>query len=94
MDSVPARLWAHDPTLWANDPAGQAEVKIRLGWLDSIEDARTRLDGYLSFAKEIHDEGIDRVLVIGMGGSSLTAEVLSSLACRCKYRSEVKPCHS
>ena len=79
MDSVPARLWAHDPTLWADDPAGQAEVKIRLGWLDSIEDARTRLDGYLSFAKEIHDEGIDRVLVIGMGGSSLTAEVLSSL---------------
>jgi transaldolase/glucose-6-phosphate isomerase len=69
MDSVPSRLWAHDPTLWAGDPKGQAEVKIRLGWLDSIEDARKRLDGYLSFAKEIHDEGIERVLVIGMGGS-------------------------
>jgi len=77
--SVAARVWAHDPTLWASDDAGQAEVKIRLGWLNSIEDARTRLDGYLSFAKEIHAEGIDRVLVIGMGGSSLTAEVLSSL---------------
>lgn len=78
-DSVPARLWQRDPTLWTDDPAGQAEIKIRLGWLDSIEDARKRLDGYLSFAKQIHDEGIDRVLVIGMGGSSLTAEVLSSL---------------
>lgn len=78
-DSVPARVWAHDPTLWADDAEGQAEVKIRLGWLDSIEDARKRLAGYLSFAKQIHDEGIDRVLVIGMGGSSLTAEVLSSL---------------
>ena len=78
-DSVAARIWAHDPTLWASDPAGQAEVKIRLGWLHSIEDARTRLDGYLSFAKQVHEEGIDRVLVIGMGGSSLTAEVLSSL---------------
>src|SRR3990172_8785343 len=77
--SVAARIWAHDPTLWASDPAGQAEVKIRLGWLHSIEDARTRLDGYLSFPKQIHEEGIDRVLVIGMGGSSLTAEVLSSL---------------
>ena len=84
MDSVPARLWAHDPTLWAEDARGQNEVKIRLGWLDSIEDARTRLDGYLSFAKEIHDEGIDRVLVIGMGGSSLTAEVLSSLLAAAK----------
>ncbi len=78
-DSVAARVWSHDPTLWADDEAGQAETKIRLGWLHSIEDARTRLDGYLSFAKQIHEEGIDRVLVIGMGGSSLTAEVLSSL---------------
>jgi|CXWL01.1.fsa_nt_gi transaldolase/glucose-6-phosphate isomerase len=78
-DSVPARIWQHDPTLWTDDPAGQAEVKIRLGWLDSVNDARKRLDGYISFAKQVHDEGIDRVLVIGMGGSSLTAEVLSSL---------------
>jgi len=78
-DSVPARIWQHDPTLWTDDPAGQAEIKIRLGWLDSINDARKRLEGYTSFAKQVHDEGIDRVLVIGMGGSSLTAEVLSSL---------------
>lgn len=78
-DSVPARIWQHDPTVWTNDPAGQAEVKIRLGWLDSVNDARKRLEGYTSFAKQVHDEGIDRVLVIGMGGSSLTAEVLSSL---------------
>lgn len=80
-DSFPKRLWEHDVTLWsgADDPEGQAEAAKRLGWLDSIEDARKRLDGYLSFAKQVHDEKIDRVLVIGMGGSSLTAEVLSSL---------------
>lgn len=78
-DSVPTRFWAHDPTLWTTDPAGQAEIKIRLGWLDSIEDARKRMADYQAFAKEIHDEGIDRVLVIGMGGSSLTPEVFSSL---------------
>ncbi|MBI5955114.1 MAG: bifunctional transaldolase/phosoglucose isomerase [Chloroflexi bacterium] len=77
--SVAARVWMHDPTLWVKDPAEQAEVQARLGWLHSIEDARARLDGYLSFAKQIHEEGIDRVLVIGMGGSSLTAEVFSSL---------------
>ncbi|MBC7876607.1 MAG: bifunctional transaldolase/phosoglucose isomerase [Anaerolineales bacterium] len=89
MDSVPSRLWAHDPTLWASDAEGQAEVKIRLGWLDSIEDARKRLDGYLSFAKEIHEDGIDRVLVIGMGGSSLTAEVLSSLLAAANIEAKV-----
>ena len=78
-DTVSTRLWMHDPTLWVRDPAEQAEVQNRLGWLHSISDARTRLGGYLSFAKQIHDEGIDRVLVIGMGGSSLTAEVFSSM---------------
>ncbi len=76
-DSVPARLWAHDPTLWASDPAGQAEVKIRLGWLDSIEKARALLPSYQSFADEVRKAGMDRVLVLGMGGSSLTAEVFS-----------------
>ena len=79
--SFPKRFWNHDVTLWSgtDDPEGQAEAAKRLGWLDSIEDARKRLDGYLAFAKQVHDEKIDRVLVIGMGGSSLTAEVLSSL---------------
>jgi transaldolase/glucose-6-phosphate isomerase len=83
-DSVPARIWAHDPTLWGADPAGQAEVKIRLGWLDSPEKARALIPAYQAFADEIHTAGIDRVLVLGMGGSSLTAEVLSSLLAAAK----------
>ena len=80
-DSVPARLWQHDPTLWASDkdPVGQREVKIRMGWLDSTEKGRKKLNEYDSFAKAIRKDKIDRVLVLGMGGSSLTAEVLSSL---------------
>ena len=80
-DSVPARLWKHDPTLWATDkdPVGQHEVKIRVGWLDSIDNARKLLKSYQAFAKEIQKAKIDRVLVLGMGGSSLTAEVFSSL---------------
>ncbi len=78
-DSVPARLWNHDPTLWTKNPAGQAEVKIRMGWMDSPDKARQRLKEYQAFAKEIRSEKIDRVLVLGMGGSSLTAEVFSLL---------------
>jgi len=80
-DFFTKRLWDYDVTLWsgADDPEGQAEAAKRLGWLDSVDDARTRLEGYRDFAKQVHAEKIDRVLVIGMGGSSLTAEVLSSL---------------
>ncbi|MGH7808657.1 MAG: transaldolase, partial [Candidatus Binatia bacterium] len=80
-DSVPARLWKHDPTLWETDkdPIGQHEVAIRMGWLDSTDKARKKLKEYQAFAKEIQKARIDRVLVLGMGGSSLTAEVFSSL---------------
>jgi transaldolase/glucose-6-phosphate isomerase len=78
-DSVPKRLWSHDPTLWTTDPEGQAEVRKRMGWMDSPEKARELLLAYTAFADEIQHEKIDRVLVLGMGGSSLTAEVLSNL---------------
>jgi transaldolase / glucose-6-phosphate isomerase len=78
-ESVPARLWAHDPTLWTKDPASQGEVKIRMGWLDSPDKARTLVPAYQSFAEEIRKAGIERILVLGMGGSSLTAEVFASL---------------
>ena len=78
-DAVPARLWNHDPTLWTTDPEGQAEVTKRMGWLDSPDKARESLPEYKAFAEHIHNEQIGRVLVLGMGGSSLTAEVFSSL---------------
>ncbi len=78
-ESVPARLWRHDPTLWTTNPEGQAEVKKRMGWMDSPNKARALVPVYEAFADEIHDEQIGRVLVLGMGGSSLTAEVFSSL---------------
>lgn len=80
-NAVPARLWRHDPSLWApaRDKEGQHEVTIRMGWLDSTDKARRKLAEYESFAREIKKSKIDRVLVLGMGGSSLTAEVLSSL---------------
>lgn len=78
-DSVPARFWAHDPTLWTADPQSQAEVTLRMGWMESPEKALELLPAYRSFADEMHKAGIGRFLVLGMGGSSLTAEVISSL---------------
>jgi transaldolase / glucose-6-phosphate isomerase len=83
-DSVPARIWKQDPTLWAKDEAGKVEVVIRMGWLDSTIKAREKMKEYHAFAKEVHKAKIDRMLVLGMGGSSLTAEVFSSLLAAAK----------
>jgi transaldolase/glucose-6-phosphate isomerase len=77
--SVPSRLWAHDPTLWSTEPAGQTEASKRMGWTDSAQKARRLLPAYRDFATQTREADIDRVLVLGMGGSSLTAEVLSEL---------------
>ena len=88
-DSVPARLWRHDPALWTTDPEGQAEIKKRMGWMDSPEKARALIPTYRAFAEEIYKEAIHRVLVLGMGGSSLTAEVLSSLQAAANVESPV-----
>ncbi len=78
-NSVPSRLWAHDPTLWTDDPAGQAEVELRMGWTDAPQKAGQRLEAYAKFSKHAQAAGTRRFLILGMGGSSLTAEVLSSL---------------
>src|SRR5690349_4488029 len=90
-DSVPARVWKHDPTLWAteDDKEGQSEVTKRMGWLDSPEKARALLPQYKAFAEDIRKEKIGRVLVLGMGGSSLTAEVFSSLQAAAKINAPV-----
>ncbi|MBC8334647.1 MAG: glucose-6-phosphate isomerase [Anaerolineales bacterium] len=76
-DSVNSRLWAHDPTLWTDDPVGQAEVKHRLGWLDLPETSRDLAKEATAFAQEVKDSGITKTLLLGMGGSSLGPEVMS-----------------
>jgi len=94
-DSVPARIWDGDSTLWATDPVGQAEVDKRLGWLRLPESSQAMLPELRDFADQVHYEGIHRVLLLGMGGSSLAPEVLSFVfASPEPEAAEGKPCLS
>jgi transaldolase/glucose-6-phosphate isomerase len=77
QDHVPARLWTHDPTLWTDDPEGQAEVKIRMGWLTLPETSRAMIPDLSAFTNQVRKDGITKILLLGMGGSSLAPEVLS-----------------
>ncbi len=78
-ESFVPRLWQRDASLWTSDPTEQREVVNRLGWLDYPQKAWERLPYYRSLAEEARRRGIDRVLVLGMGGSSLAAETYFTL---------------
>lgn len=69
------RLWDHDPSLWQPDPAQQHEIADRLGWLTLPSDMPAAVPDLERFAEEVRAEGIACVVLCGMGGSSLAAEV-------------------
>jgi transaldolase/glucose-6-phosphate isomerase len=75
--AAPARLWSHDPTLWTADPAGQEEIRQRLGWLDLPHNSQMAVKEINNFVENVCADGFRHVLLLGMGGSSLAPEVLS-----------------
>jgi transaldolase/glucose-6-phosphate isomerase len=86
------RFCAGDPTLWSNEPAAQAEIGNRLGWMNSAQNARQRFADYRKFSNQVHGEGISRFLVLGMGGSSLAPEVLSGFFAAADDTDTQAPC--
>jgi glucose-6-phosphate isomerase len=77
--SIGRRIWARDAGLWTDDAEEAKEILDRLGWLDLPESMRSWTAELREFAAGVREDGIDRVLVCGMGGSSLCVEVLASV---------------
>ncbi len=77
VESVPTRLWEGDPSLWTKDPNGQDEVRIRMGWLKLPETSHAAIKDIQVFSDKIRAAGLNNILLLGMGGSSLTPEVMS-----------------
>jgi transaldolase/glucose-6-phosphate isomerase len=73
------RLWAKEHTLWTPEPV--PELTDRMGWLELPEsllgDQQGELEALERFAQEARTEGIEKVFVLGMGGSSLAPEVFA-----------------
>jgi RpiB/LacA/LacB family sugar-phosphate isomerase len=68
------RLWTKDPTLWTGDPDG---VRNRLGWLTAPTLMRAPVVDLKAFADEIRRLQFAQIVVLGMGGASLPAELWS-----------------
>ncbi|MEZ4228548.1 MAG: bifunctional transaldolase/phosoglucose isomerase [Polyangiaceae bacterium] len=75
---APARLWSADPTLFTSDPAHEASIRSRLGWLHSPPRMRAHLDDLSSFSRQVYRAGFRKALLLAVGGSSLCAEVVAS----------------
>ncbi|HZI21435.1 MAG TPA: bifunctional transaldolase/phosoglucose isomerase [Gemmatimonadales bacterium] len=71
---VPKRIWGRDPTVWKPDPA-TPEISDRLGWLGVGEMMAQQVKALSAFAEETR-QAFDRVVLLGMGGSSLAPEVM------------------
>ncbi len=77
-DDVAARLLRKDATLWG--PEAEEEAAIRLGWLDLPAGSRELVDRLAELRAELAAEGLDRIVLCGMGGSSLAPEVICRTA--------------
>ena len=69
-----ARIFRKDHTLWQRNPQ---EITNRLGWLDLPNSMRTCVRDLTRLARDTRERGIAHVILLGMGGSSLCAEVFS-----------------
>ncbi len=75
---VASAISRQDSTLWGE--AAQSEASIRLAWVDLHETSRDLVPRIEELRAELAAEGVDRVVLAGMGGSSLAPEVITATA--------------
>src|SRR3989440_5484792 len=74
-DQVASKLAGQDPTLWG--PDAEPEASIRLSWTTLHKTSRPLIGEIEALREELRGEGVDRVVLTGMGGSSLAPEVIT-----------------
>lgn len=75
-DGFMASLSAGDSSLWG--PEAAAEASIRLGWTSPPSRWTSLASDIANLRSELLAAGIDRVILCGMGGSSLGPEVMAA----------------
>ena len=72
------RLSDEDASLWSDEPDQQAEIANLLGWIRIAERIEPEARAISEWAADI-SAGIDDVVLLGMGGSSLAPEVMAAM---------------
>lgn len=74
-NKVASALAAQDPTLWG--PEAEPEASVRLSWTTLHTTSRNLIGDITALRTELRSEGVDRIVLAGMGGSSLAPEVIT-----------------
>ena len=77
-DRFASRLFAQDATLWG--PEAEAEAAIRLSWTGLPRSSRPLVGEVAALRDHLREQGLDHVVLCGMGGSSLAPEVICATA--------------
>ncbi|MDO8426255.1 MAG: transaldolase, partial [Deltaproteobacteria bacterium] len=73
------RLWAKDPSIWKKGPEEKKLIKDALGWLTLPDIMDDNKEAVVSFAEGVKKEGFTKIVLLGMGGSSLAPLVFSEV---------------
>ena len=77
-DLVASRVTGGDAALWG--PAAESEASIRLGWVEAVSVSRPLVAEIAALRADLQAKGVTRVVLAGMGGSSLAPEVIAQTA--------------
>ncbi|MDJ0358215.1 glucose-6-phosphate isomerase [Paenarthrobacter sp. PH39-S1] len=77
-DQVASRIFEKDPSLWGAE--AESESAIRLGWVEAPEISAPLVEQILALRQELLGEGVNHIVLCGMGGSSLAPEVIAATA--------------
>ncbi|MEV5050400.1 glucose-6-phosphate isomerase [Arthrobacter sp. LAR12-1-1.1] len=77
-DRIATRIFAKDHTLWG--PDAEQESAVRLGWVEAAAVSQPLVSDILELRDALKAEGVTRIVLCGMGGSSLAPEVIAGTA--------------
>ncbi len=69
------RLFARDGSLWTDDIESAKRVESALGWVDSHNLFRSRVEEIRSFTDGVRRDGFKHVVMLGTGANTLPAEI-------------------
>jgi glucose-6-phosphate isomerase len=79
QERIIQQFWNKDGRLYTDQPEVLESVKNRQGWIDVSTFTAGHLDEITAFAEQVRSAGIKNVVLLGMGGSSLSPLVFGEV---------------